>query len=102
MDLAKDDELGGVLYTGDMAIKDKESYYYITGRKKRFVKLFGNRVNLDEAELLVKNSVTECFLCDGKDDKLVIYITEKDKEKIIKEMMSSKTGIHQSAFFVSH
>ena len=54
-DLAKGDERGGVLFTGDMALRDEDGFYYITGRKKRFIKLFGNRVNLDEAEQLIKN-----------------------------------------------
>ncbi|MFW5677994.1 MAG: AMP-binding protein, partial [Acetivibrio ethanolgignens] len=47
-DLIKGDERGGILKTGDMALFDEEGYYYIVGRKKRFLKIYGNRVNLDE------------------------------------------------------
>ena len=53
-DLCKGDENGGVLKTGDMAKQDADGFYYIVGRKKRFLKLFGNRVNLDEVEQLIK------------------------------------------------
>ena len=53
-DLKKEDERYGVLETGDMAKMDEEGYFYIVGRKKRFLKIFGNRVNLDETERMIK------------------------------------------------
>ena len=43
-DLAKGDENNGVLHTGDVARRDNDGYYYITGRLKRFVKVWGNLV----------------------------------------------------------
>ena len=36
-DLSKGDEWGGLLRTGDMAYRDRDGFYYIVGRKKRFV-----------------------------------------------------------------
>ena len=45
-DLIKGDERHGILHTGDIAQFDKEGFYYIVGRMKRFLKIFGNRVNL--------------------------------------------------------
>ena len=53
-DLSLGDERHGRLETGDMAQFDADGYYYIVGRKKRFLKIFGNRVNLDEVDRLVK------------------------------------------------
>ena len=44
--------------------------------EKRFIKLFGNRVNLDEVENILKNEGIECA-CNGSDDKLKIYITSE-------------------------
>ena len=38
-DLIKGDENKGILKTGDLAKKDTGSFYYIIGRKKRFIKL---------------------------------------------------------------
>ena len=49
-DLTKPDENNGILKTGDIAKKDKQNFYYIVGRKKSFVKILGNRINLDEIE----------------------------------------------------
>ena len=76
-DLSKGDENKGILYTGDLATRDVDGYYYIVGRKKRFVKLFGNRVNLDETERLIKGIIPDCA-CTGVDDKMIIFINEMD------------------------
>lgn len=61
-DLAKGDERHGRLETGDMAKFDKDGYFYIVGRKKRFLKIFGNRVNLDETERLIKDVSTKLIV----------------------------------------
>ncbi len=98
-DLSLGDENKGVLITGDMARRDDDGFYYIVGRKKRFIKIYGNRVNLDETERLLKNIITDCA-CSGQDDLLEIYITEKDREEEIIRFISSKTGINRKAFTV--
>ncbi|MEL7129595.1 MAG: non-ribosomal peptide synthetase, partial [Pseudomonadota bacterium] len=43
-------ESPGQLKTGDLAVKDEAGLFYITGRKSRFVKLFGLRLSLDDIE----------------------------------------------------
>lgn len=100
-DLAKGDERGGVLDTGDMAQFDEDGYYTIVGRKKRFVKLFGNRVNLDEAERLLKAKFAGAEVaCGGKDDHLMIYCTEQALLKQMQAYLAEKTGLHASGFSV--
>ncbi|MEO1995079.1 MAG: AMP-binding protein, partial [Planctomycetaceae bacterium] len=42
-DLQNDDENNGILHTGDLAKMDPDGFYYITGRMKRFLKMYGNR-----------------------------------------------------------
>jgi long-chain acyl-CoA synthetase len=100
-DLEKGDENFGILYTGDIAKRDIDNFYYIVGRKKRFIKLFGNRVNLDETERLIKNIIQDC-VCAGTDDKMVIYITEQDKENLVRNYISQKLGINHNAFKVKY
>jgi len=100
-DLAKGDERGGVLDTGDMAQFDDDGYYTIVGRKKRFVKLFGNRVNLDEAERLLKARFAGADVaCGGKDDHLVIYGTDDALLRQMQPYLAEKTGLHASGFTV--
>lgn len=101
-DLALGDERNGILITGDMAKFDKDGYFYIVGRKKRFLKIFGNRVNLDETERLIKAHFQEleCACC-GVDDKMDIFITNEELKKDVTDFISSKTGLNFSAFRVT-
>lgn len=83
-DLNKEDSLHGQLLTGDLALCDKEGYYYLYGRKKRIVKFFGTRISLDDIENhLMKNLVGNC-VCVGNDDKIIILYTNKEEEGKIK------------------
>jgi acyl-CoA synthetase (AMP-forming)/AMP-acid ligase II len=49
-DLARGDELRGVLPTGDLGFLDEEGVLHVTGRNRRIGKVMGMRVNLDEIE----------------------------------------------------
>lgn len=100
-DLALGDENHGILKTGDIAKFDEDGYFYIVGRMKRFLKIFGNRVNLDEIEQLVKQNFTslECATC-GKDDLMKIFITKEDKVKEVKDFVAALTHLNFSAFKV--
>ena len=98
-DLAKGDENHGVLHTGDVARRDADGYYYITGRMKRFVKVWGNRCNLDATEQLVKAITTSCA-CVGVDDKITIFVTEPGLEDAIVKLLVEKTGFNNRAFTV--
>lgn len=98
-DLAKGDENHGVLHTGDVARFDSDGYFYITGRMKRFVKVWGNRCNLDATEQLVKAITTSCA-CVGVDDKITVFVTEAGLEEKIKNYLVDKTGLNIRAFEV--
>lgn len=98
-DLLKGDENHGILHTGDMARVDEDGYYYIIGRKKRFVKIWGNRCNLDQIEQLVKPIITTCA-CAGVDDHITVYVTKDGLEKDIKDLLAAKTGLNPIAFAV--
>ncbi len=78
-DLMLGDRNQGILKTGDIAYCDNDGYYYIVGRKKRFIKLYGHRVNLEFVEQQLSQSGFDCA-CAGQDDELIIYV-HADVEK---------------------
>ena len=100
-DLQKGDEFCGVYMTGDLARRDKDGYYYIVGRKKRFLKLFGLRVSLDQCERIISEHFnTECA-CTGNDEQMKIYITVESIKDDVKVYISEKTGLMAKSFAVN-
>lgn len=87
-DLIKGDERQGVLRTGDLARCDEEGDYYIVGRLKRFLKLFGHRVNLLDIEKFLLDA-GHGVACAGRDDLLEVYLPEgsADQAKAIKVLV---------------
>lgn len=108
------DERGGYLETGDMAKRDAEGYYYITGRRKRFLKVYGNRVNLDALDGLLKSRFgnIECA-CGGVDDHVCIFITKEAElilderhageniKELLRKFAAEKTKLNAAAFRVA-
>jgi acyl-CoA synthetase (AMP-forming)/AMP-acid ligase II len=102
-DLSKENEWNGTLKTGDMAKFDEDNFYYITGRKKRFLKIFGSRVNLDEVEHLIKNKYQDFDVaCAGIDDKLYTFINNSEHLQDISAFVREAIGIHSSAHKVKY
>ncbi len=100
-DLLKDDEFCGEYHTGDIAKRDSEGYYYVIGRKGRFLKLFGLRVSLDETERILKMQYPSVdFVCTGDDERMNIFMTSNELKEQIVPFISGKTNIHNSAFKV--
>lgn len=97
-DLALGDERNGYIRTGDLAYFDEDGCYYIVGRIGRFLKLFGMRVGLDECEQIVQ---TDCGIecaCVGTDEKMIVYITNADKQNEVKDILVQKTHIVATSF----
>jgi len=99
-DLGKSDELKGHLRTGDVARRDEEGYYFITGRLKRFLKVYGKRFSLDEMEEVISRHGCSPVACFGTDDHVRVAIEQTENEGIVLEVLQSLLQIHPNAFRV--
>ena len=92
----------GHLRTGDMAYRDEDGFYFIVGRKKRFVKIFGNRINLADIDALLGSLGYECATV-GNDNQIQIYTTalaHEHRQMLIN--VAEHLAIHNSVFQVIH
>lgn len=97
-DLILGDERHGRLETGDMAQFDNDGFYYIVGRKKRFLKIYGNRVNLDEIDRLIKGEFEIEVASAGVDDHLYIFVTDEKMADLVRDFVIGKTKLNPAAF----
>ena len=88
----------GILYTGDLAYKDKDGFYFIIGRKNRYAKIFGIRVNLAELEELFLKKGIDVVLKESKENKIEVYNNNMNKINKIIENIAKLTRININVF----
>jgi long-chain acyl-CoA synthetase len=71
----------GWLYTGDLAYKDEDGYFYLTARKKEIIKVGGKRISPKEIEEVIVSihEVVDCTV-EGTYDEV---LGESIKAKIV-------------------
>ena len=95
-DLQKGDENHGVVHTGDLARRDADGCYFIIGRLKRFLKIYGLRIGLDEVERMIKAEYRIDCYCKGDDEKLVVLVTDAKLQEVLPAFIEEKTHLfHQ-------
>ena len=88
-DLLKGDEWNGVRETGDMATIDADGYVTLTGRASRFIKIFGNRVSLQEVENILKDAFPAASIAaTGADNALHVFATAISPSEIERFLVS--------------
>ncbi|WP_438864912.1 AMP-binding protein [Neptunicella sp.] len=92
------------LLTGDLAYRDTNGDYFISGRLKRFIKPFGVRLNLDEVEvLLADNQWTAAVV--GNDYKLQVGLQKSTQQPndipAIQQMLSQQLSLHPSVIQIA-
>ncbi len=97
-DLARGPELDGRLHTGDIGYFDRDGFYYVTGRNKRFSKVLGHRINLDEVETMLKIHGPTAVL--GGSESLLIYCEYGDDREFAchARMLADRLKLHPSLF----
>lgn len=92
------------LKTGDLAHEDEDGFFYINGRIKRIVKIFGARVNLDEIETILFNRFHTVVKAIGMDDKkiLVFYTDESLDTKAMMQFLHQELKLHVTAMKYIH
>ena len=89
-DLALDDERRGFLRTGDIAEIDAEGYVTITGRLKRFIKLAGHRISLDEVDSMIMDDLNIPSVSVGTDDHLTVFVTDEKYKDFVADFIRGK------------
>lgn len=73
-DLALGDVNRGRLATGDVGRVDGDGFFYVTGRLKRFTKIYGLRINLDEIERALESNGPAAVI--GRDEDMIVVFLE--------------------------
>ncbi|WP_170133890.1 non-ribosomal peptide synthetase [Palleronia aestuarii] len=77
----------GVLHTGDLARRQPNGLFAITGRQSRFVKLFGYRISLDELDAKVKrDGISAASIAIGEEIHVVAGIPSEDAARLADEI----------------
>jgi len=95
-DLLLGDTQGGVLPTGDLALRDEAGFLYIQGRLSRFIKIAGNRIGLDDIEM--QFSLQGYTLAvTGRDEQLMIaYQGEIDETEFL-QLLFTRYHLHRQS-----
>jgi acyl-CoA synthetase (AMP-forming)/AMP-acid ligase II len=77
-DLALGDVQRGVLRTGDLGTVDGDGYFSVVGRLKRFAKLFGRRVSLEDVERELESAFPVRAIATDAGDRLGLHVAADD------------------------
>ena len=99
-DLSLPDKSNGLLETGDLAYVDNDGFYFLIGRKDRYVKIFGIRINLSEMENILFKKGIFTIMKKSQENKIQIFFKNLSKAKEGIKYLSKVTSISQNVFLI--
>jgi long-chain acyl-CoA synthetase len=96
-DLINDRKENFKLNTGDLGYFDRENFFYITSRKSKIAKIFGNRVDIGALENLMRQKGYK-IACLSNDKKIFIFIEKKYNKKNLINCISKITNFNIRSF----
>ena len=97
-DLSLPDLNKGLLKTGDIAYKDHNGFYFIVGRKNRYTKIYGIRVDLSELESILSKRDIDVIMKEGDENKIEVYSKNSLKIKEGIKYISKVTSLNANIF----
>ncbi len=91
-DIARGNESNYILNTGDYGYFDEDGCWYVTGRKDKFIKILGKRINLCELEEVLFDKYKERYICRKRGGTIEIAGSKGGEE--VKEYLSKLTNIN--------
>ena len=89
-----------ILRTGDFAKKDKDGFYFLSGRSDKFVKIQGNRLNLEDIERYTSNFGVKSVCKLNKQNKISIFIEKDIDERMLLNEIRNRVTVHPSNFII--
>lgn len=80
------------LRTGDLGRRTEDGLYEIVGRRSRFLKLFGMRIDLQDVERLLEGE-GHAATCAGSDKRLVVAVTDGRPISGIEALLAKRLGL---------
>lgn len=102
-DLAEPDTVGGVLATGDLGRLDSDGCLWLTGRMRRFAKIFGIRVNLVDIEALAVEATDQGDVAAVPiGDRVAVFVAglSNDDTAGLTRRLADELRLHPSGFVV--
>ncbi|TCB95382.1 AMP-dependent synthetase [Micromonospora zingiberis] len=80
------------LHTGDLARRNPSGLYEIVGRRSRFAKILGLRVDPDQVETLLARHGVQAT-CVGADDELLVAVTGQPYARAVRRLVADEVGL---------
>ncbi|MHA7282016.1 AMP-binding protein [Arthrobacter sp. TMS2-4] len=85
------------LRTGDLARRDPNGLYEVVGRRSRFVKIAGLRVDLGQVERILADLGTVAAVAGSDDDGLVIAVEGEHDAGMLAKVLAADLGLPRAA-----